>query len=253
MSRQDRNLFDPRIKLKGVESSSQVSKLCYSTQSKFDDENTSQGPPTQTDLEETVDPSLPVINKDFEINFDKLFLKFKSKENKQKRKDYFTKCTSSKQDRILAQWENFMEESRTEINFFNYLENFYKKVNTITKKSDNTTVSTNHDKLGIKEFKKVNVITKNLPEEELLIDLISRIDDSKSKQKYISRLKKILVQKSQPINSIENFDEQTNKVHKEVTLQNLKQEVNLIKKDITKLDKSKETDKELHNQIKIVT
>ncbi|KAI8542882.1 hypothetical protein RHMOL_Rhmol08G0174500 [Rhododendron molle] len=129
---------------------SQISKPCYSTQSNFDEEETSQGSPTQTNSEvgTPTDPALLVIFKDFEINF----------ENKQKRKDYY-KYTTSKQERIVAHWEDFMEDSRIEINCFNYLENFYKKVNTITKtkrkKSDNIIASSSHPPLDsiIKDYK----------------------------------------------------------------------------------------------------
>ncbi|KAI8542883.1 hypothetical protein RHMOL_Rhmol08G0174500 [Rhododendron molle] len=149
-----------RIRELGVETSSQISKPCYSTQSNFDEEETSQGSPTQTNSEvgTPTDPALLVIFKDFEINFDRLYTEFKSKKNKQKRKDYY-KYTTSKQERIVAHWEDFMEDSRIEINCFNYLENFYKKVNTITKtkrkKSDNIIASSSHPPLDsiIKDYK----------------------------------------------------------------------------------------------------
>ncbi|KAI8555203.1 hypothetical protein RHMOL_Rhmol05G0156500 [Rhododendron molle] len=68
-----------------IDSSSQISKPCYSTQSRFDEDSTPQGSPTQSDFESTPQsnplqpnpskphPSLQVLHKPFSINFEKLY------------------------------------------------------------------------------------------------------------------------------------------------------------------------------------
>ncbi|KAI8547516.1 hypothetical protein RHMOL_Rhmol07G0201800 [Rhododendron molle] len=137
--RQDKNLLNSNIRLKGIETSSQISKPCYSTQSKFDDEETSQGSPTPTDLDEitpndsisqrNVDPSLRVLNRitnDNNDEYDELYEEYKSKKNKQKRKDYRNKYSFDEQDKIIDCWEQYMKDKGIEIYFFDYLENFYK-------------------------------------------------------------------------------------------------------------------------------
>ena len=40
---------------------------------------------------------------------------------------------------IVNSWREFMNDIRTEIKFFDYIENYHKKINTITKNSWKTT------------------------------------------------------------------------------------------------------------------
>ncbi|KAI8547514.1 hypothetical protein RHMOL_Rhmol07G0201800 [Rhododendron molle] len=137
----DQQRINPPLRILelSIETSSQISKPCYSTQSKFDDEETSQGSPTPTDLDEitpndsisqrNVDPSLRVLNRitnDNNDEYDELYEEYKSKKNKQKRKDYRNKYSFDEQDKIIDCWEQYMKDKGIEIYFFDYLENFYK-------------------------------------------------------------------------------------------------------------------------------
>ena len=53
--------------------------------------------------------------------------------------------------KILKSWREFIKEIHAEINFFDYLENYYKKINTITKNSwkttDNIIITSSHPPL----------------------------------------------------------------------------------------------------------
>ncbi|KAI8547510.1 hypothetical protein RHMOL_Rhmol07G0201500 [Rhododendron molle] len=137
--RQDKNLLNSNIRLK---------------ESKFDDEETSQGSPTPTDLDEitpndsisqrNVDPSLRVLNRitnDNNDEYDELYEEYKSKKNKQKRKDYRNKYSFDEQDKIIDCWEQYMEDKGIEIYFFDYLENFYKKPKQKIKTTKSRTLS----------------------------------------------------------------------------------------------------------------
>jgi hypothetical protein len=103
--------------------------------------------------------------------------------------------------------------------------------------------------------KRINVITKELPEEDLLIDLIGKIEDFQLKQQYVKKLKQLLVQQSKkpqctrPIIDLNATIERFSRKQKEVTLQDLQQEINLIKQDIIKL---KDNDKKLKDSITIL-
>ncbi|KAI8563905.1 hypothetical protein RHMOL_Rhmol03G0145600 [Rhododendron molle] len=136
LPRHDKNLINPHVKLRGIETSSQISKPCYSTQSNFDDSETSPGSPTLTDFEGTtppvnppnqVDPALRVLTRitnddDSDDEYDELYEEFKSKKNKQKRKNWRSKYSSSQQDKMIDQWQQYMEDNNIEIYFFDYLE-----------------------------------------------------------------------------------------------------------------------------------
>ncbi|KAI8571492.1 hypothetical protein RHMOL_Rhmol01G0124200 [Rhododendron molle] len=139
LPRHDKNLINPHVKLRGIETSSQISKPCYSTQSNFDDSETSPGSPTLTDFEGTtppvnplnqVDPALRVLtritNDDSDDEYDELYEEFKSKKNKQKRRNWRSSYSSSQQDKMIDQWKQYMENNNDEIYFFDYLEKIEK-------------------------------------------------------------------------------------------------------------------------------
>ncbi|KAI8563903.1 hypothetical protein RHMOL_Rhmol03G0145600 [Rhododendron molle] len=134
----DQQRINPPLRIKElrIETSSQISKPCYSTQSNFDDSETSPGSPTLTDFEGTtppvnppnqVDPALRVLTRitnddDSDDEYDELYEEFKSKKNKQKRKNWRSKYSSSQQDKMIDQWQQYMEDNNIEIYFFDYLE-----------------------------------------------------------------------------------------------------------------------------------
>lgn len=100
-------------------------------------------------------------------------------------------------------------------------------------------------KLGYKDncCKKVRVITKHAKEEQILIDLISKIEDPELKVKYIKQLKDLFVKKDnkhlssekQLISLNKTMERFSKKKKKEVTLQDLESEVNKLKQEIKDL------------------
>ena len=100
-----------------------------------EEEETSQGSPTQTDFEVNplVNPQLLTIHIEFKVDVQKLLKDFKSKENKSKRHEHKNDHTKKQMAKIVKSWRNFMNDICTEIKFFDYLEKYYKKVNTVTK------------------------------------------------------------------------------------------------------------------------
>ena len=98
-----KSFIDPlesKVKLQGVESTSQVSKPKYSTHPPFgeeeEEEESSQESPTQTDFEVStlINPQLLTIHKDFLPDVNKLIIDYKSKENKTKRHELRNKYTT---------------------------------------------------------------------------------------------------------------------------------------------------------------
>jgi hypothetical protein len=176
-----------------------------------------------------------------------------------------------------------MTDTRTEVQFFDYLENYYDKVNTTTKikwkKSDSTikdqekniealiskiqtknsvSLLDNSNKIKLdctknySQNKKINVLTKEQQEEEFFIDLICKIEDSELRQKYVKKLKQLLVKKNnkpqftKPVVNLSTTIDKFSKKQKKVTLSDLQHEVKIIKQDIIEL---KENDKKLNDNI----
>ena len=54
------------------------------------------------------------------------------KKNKSKRQEYKNNQNKKQMAKILLSWRRLMNDIRTEIKFFDYLENYYKKVHTVT-------------------------------------------------------------------------------------------------------------------------
>ncbi|CAL8118500.1 unnamed protein product [Prunus armeniaca] len=88
-------------------------------------------------------------------------------------------------------------------------------------------------------LKSISVLTKQEEQEELLIDLISKIENPDLKADYLKKLRKVISQESprqstpQPISlntTLERFAKK-----KEVTLQDLQLEVKMVKKEIVEL------------------
>jgi hypothetical protein len=91
--------------------------------------------------------------------------------------------------------------------------------------------------------KKVNFLTKQEEQEELLINLICKIENPELKSEYLVKLKKLLTKEepskektSKPPISLSKTLENFNRLKsKEVTIQDLQQEVNQIKSEIRDL------------------
>ncbi|KAI8572093.1 hypothetical protein RHMOL_Rhmol01G0171900 [Rhododendron molle] len=222
LPRHDKNLINPHVKLRGIETSSQISKPCYSTQSNFDDSETSPGYPTHTDFEGTtppvnppnqVDPALRVLTRitnddDSDDEYDELYEEFKSKKNKQKRKNWRSNYSSSQQDKMIDQWKQYIEDNNVEIYFFDYLEKFA-------------------------------IPTKPMS--------LSSVCSTSSQKTYSIESKELKVIK----HDNEPVDNKFNKLVKisNTTTQDLKHEVKIVKKDIKKLKESEleNSDKNIKN------
>ncbi|CAL9012684.1 unnamed protein product, partial [Prunus brigantina] len=88
-------------------------------------------------------------------------------------------------------------------------------------------------------LKKISVLTKQEEQEELLIDLISKIENPDLKSEYLRKLRKIITQEtgtshSSPVVNLNSTLERFNK-KKEVSLHDLHSEVKLVKKEIVEL------------------
>ncbi|KAI8571993.1 hypothetical protein RHMOL_Rhmol01G0164100 [Rhododendron molle] len=221
LPRHDKNLINPHVKLKGIETSSQISKPCYSTQSNFDEDETSQGSPTPTDLDGTIppvnhiNPALRVLTRITDDDeYDYLYEEFKSKKNKQKRREWRSNYSSSKQNKMINQWQQYMENNNIEIYFFDYLESIY-----IPKKA----------KIAIK-----TVFTKDMT--------LSSVCLASSQETCNKELKEVNVIKNKSAN---------NKLVKinSTTIRDLKHEVKIVKQDIKNLKESEpgKSDKNIKN------
>ncbi|KAI8572029.1 hypothetical protein RHMOL_Rhmol01G0167300 [Rhododendron molle] len=219
LPRHDKNLINPHVKLREIETSSQISKPCYSTQSNFDDNETSPGSLTLTDFEGTtppanplnqVDPALRVLTRitnedDSDDEYDELYEEFKSKKNKQKRKNWRSVYSSSQQDKMIDQWKQYIEDNNVEIYFFDYLE-------------------------------KIAIPTKPMS--------LSSVCSTSSQKIYNTKSKELKVIK----HDNESVDNKLVKISN-TTTQDLKHEVKIVKKDIKKLKESEleNSDKNIKN------
>ncbi|CAL9002903.1 unnamed protein product [Prunus brigantina] len=88
-------------------------------------------------------------------------------------------------------------------------------------------------------LKSISVLTKQEEQEELLIDLISKIENPELKSEYLKKLRKVISNESpsqsvpQPISLNSTLEKFAKK--KEVTLQDLHLEVKIVKKEIAEL------------------
>ncbi|KAI8571991.1 hypothetical protein RHMOL_Rhmol01G0164100 [Rhododendron molle] len=219
----DQQRINPPLRIKelSIETSSQISKPCYSTQSNFDEDETSQGSPTPTDLDGTIppvnhiNPALRVLTRITDDDeYDYLYEEFKSKKNKQKRREWRSNYSSSKQNKMINQWQQYMENNNIEIYFFDYLESIY-----IPKKA----------KIAIK-----TVFTKDMT--------LSSVCLASSQETCNKELKEVNVIKNKSAN---------NKLVKinSTTIRDLKHEVKIVKQDIKNLKESEpgKSDKNIKN------
>jgi hypothetical protein len=102
--------------------------------------------------------------------------------------------------------------------------------------------------------KTIGVMTKEEEQEELLLDLISKIENSELKRQYLKKLRKLLtkreVNKSKSLeislsNSLKRFD----KPKEQITIKDLQLEVNQVKSEIKIL---KEENQELKQDVNLL-
>jgi hypothetical protein len=90
--------------------------------------------------------------------------------------------------------------------------------------------------------KTCSVLTKVEEQEDLLITLISKIENPKLKEEYLKKLKKTMIKEiNKPLKSKISFDETLERFSKQnskvVTISDLQHEISNIKKDIVDLKK----------------
>jgi len=133
------------LKLKGVQTSSQVSHPCYTANNQLEDEESSggNGSPMESDfiVETTVDPQLCTLRTPFKPDWKRINDDLESEANLERRKVY----------RKRFNLENHLSQTETEIFYLNFVDEFYpveNKVQTVTKddwvKENNTVVSSSH-------------------------------------------------------------------------------------------------------------
>jgi len=144
-----------KLKLKGIQTTSQVSHPCYTADTQLEDEESQEGnaSPTESDfvVETVVDPQLCTMRKPFEINFDLLNKDFEIETNLERRKAYKERFNLEQKKEILSHFKKHISEIEMHISYFNFVDEFYpvdNQVQTISKekwvKEDNTVVSSSH-------------------------------------------------------------------------------------------------------------
>jgi hypothetical protein len=139
------------IKQKGVkEETSQVNSAYYTVDNEanmcVESDNESIGP-TQFDmLGEEIHNQLNVIKKPFEINWDMLNSEFDYEKNKGKREKHRKTHNKEEKKLIFDKWKSVMQDLRMNIHFFDFVDNYYSKLNVLTKwtKENKTTVESSH-------------------------------------------------------------------------------------------------------------
>jgi len=143
------------LKLKGVQTSSQVSHHCYTADSQLEDEESSRGngSPTEFDfiVETAVDPQLCTLRKPFKPDWNKINDELISEANIERRKVYRERFNLEQNKEILSHFKKHVIQTEIEIFYLDFVDEFYSvenKVQTVTKeewvKEDNTVVSSSH-------------------------------------------------------------------------------------------------------------
>jgi hypothetical protein len=162
------------LKLKGVQTSSQVSHPCYTANNQLEDEESQGGndSPTESDfiVETAVDPQLYILRKPFKIDFKRLNEDIESEANLEGRKVYRERFNLKQKKEILSHYKKHISQVKTEILYFDFVDEFYSvenKVQTISKeewvKEDNTVVSSSHPSQETIVFKHRTTTVKASP------------------------------------------------------------------------------------------
>jgi hypothetical protein len=143
------------LKLKGVQTTSQVSHPCYTANTQLEDEDSQEGnaSPTESDfiVESVVDPQLCTLRKPFQMDFNRLNEDFMSEANLERRETYKERFNLEQKKEILSHFKKQISQIEMEIPYFDFVDEFYpieNKVQAISKdewvKEDNTVVSSSH-------------------------------------------------------------------------------------------------------------
>lgn len=139
-----------KLKLKGVQTTSQVSHPCYTADTQLEDDESQEGNASPTDfiVETVVDPQVCTLRKPFKIDFDLLKEDFELESNLERRKAYKERFNLEQKKGILNQFKKHISEIEMLISYFDFVDEFYpveNQVQTISKekwvKEDNTIVS----------------------------------------------------------------------------------------------------------------
>ncbi|KAI5336639.1 hypothetical protein L3X38_015907 [Prunus dulcis] len=206
----ERALID--FQLESLRKAAQVSQPCYGKQPVDEQKPKSPESPTQTDFEgfDFVDPQLRVLNK-FHINWKKLHAHLTAPENQKRRDNYHSSFPLKyRRDAIFNEWKDYLRKEQVEIPYLDY-------------------VDTNYMSKKLKE-----------EQEELLIDLICKVENPELKAEYLKKFRKLLSQEGpsqspppqkRSLNTtLERFSRK-----RDITLHDLHSEVKLIKKEIVDL------------------
>lgn len=128
------------LKLKGVQTTSQVSHPCYTANTRLEDEDSQEGnaSPTESDfiVESVVDPQLCTLRKPFEIDFIRLNEDFMSEANLERRKAYKERLNLEQKKEILSHFKKHVSQVKIETSYFDFVDEFYpveNKVQAISK------------------------------------------------------------------------------------------------------------------------
>jgi hypothetical protein len=143
------------LKLKGVQTSSQVSHPCYTTDSQLEDEESSGGnaSPTESDfiVETTVDTQLCTLRKPFKADWNRINDELIFEANIERRKVYRERFNLEQKKEIFSHFKKHISQIETKIFYFDFVDEFYpvkNQVQTISKeewvKENNTVVSSSH-------------------------------------------------------------------------------------------------------------
>jgi hypothetical protein len=151
-----------------------VSHPCYTARSQLEDEESSGGNASLTEsdfiVENVVDPQLSTLRKPFKPDWDKINNDLISEANIERRKIYRERFNLEQKKEILSHFRNHVIQTKTEIFYLDFVEEFYpveNKVQTVTKeewvKEDNTVVSSSHPPQETIVFKHRTTMVKALP------------------------------------------------------------------------------------------
>jgi hypothetical protein len=208
------------LKLKGVQTSSQVSLPCYTADSQLKEEESSGGndSPTEFDfiVETTVDPQLCTLRKPFKVDWKRLHDDLESQANLERRKFYRERFNLEQKKEILSHFKKHLSQTETEIFYLHFVDEFYpveNKVQTISKeewvKEDNKVVSSSHPPQETIVFKHRTTTVKASP-----LKVASENTD----------VKKVIKQNNYTNQNLNSIGNQLDKIEEKLENKPLKQE-----------------------------
>jgi hypothetical protein len=134
------------LKLKGIQTNSQVSYPCYMADNQLEDEESQD-----FTVETTIEPQLSMLKKPFKIDFKRLNEDLESEANLERKRVYHERFNLEQKKEILSHYKEHISQVETEVLYFDFVDEFYpveNKVQTISKekwvKKDNIVISSSH-------------------------------------------------------------------------------------------------------------